>query len=269
MGLATVGCTACGLPQTNPRLTRAALDDFYRTSYRRFYQGVVAPDEAYVKARRKDERMAALAATLVARGLAGPATTVLDVGCSEGALFDALRAAGVGGAFAGVEPNAEFRRYTAERHGAAVVASEFELPERLHGTIGLVTLIHVLEHLESPVASLARLRAFTRDGGALYVDVPDAAAYGSVNDLHIAHVFHYTEATLRATVEAAGWTVEWLERHAPPHHPKSVRVVARPGPARSPHDIDDRSAWPPLRAIERDRWRLALKRLGKRLVGGR
>ena len=276
MGLATVGCRGCGLVQTRPRLTIHGFADFYRQSYRAYYQGVFEPSADYVRQMNKGVRLDATAAWLRAAGALDGAAAVLDVGCSEGTLFAALRRAGFAGALCGVEPNDAFRDYTKAEHGADVVAAEEELPEAWRGTIGLATMIHVLEHVADPVATLARLRGFLAGSGHLYVDVPDVVEYSSVNDLHIAHVFHFGADTLRNTLSAAGYEVIRLEAHRPPGHPPSLRALARPAsPAARTGAADEAAAattassagddepagWAEVRRINRARHRLALKRL--------
>jgi 2-polyprenyl-3-methyl-5-hydroxy-6-metoxy-1,4-benzoquinol methylase len=284
MGLATVGCHGCGLVQTQPRLTMNGFADFYRQSYRAYYQGVVEPSADYVRQMNKAVRLDATVAWLRDAGVLDGAAAVLDVGCSEGTLFTALRRGGFAGALRGIEPNDAFRAYTVAEHGAEVVASEGELPAAWRGTIGVVTLIHVLEHVADPVATLAHLRTFLGAGGHLYVDVPDIAEYGSVNDLHIAHVFHFGTRTLRATLVAAGFEVASIESHRPPGHPPSLRALARPAGhpseaagvtrpadgssaaaalalANPPGSGSEPAGWEEVRRINRARHRLALKRL--------
>jgi SAM-dependent methyltransferase len=268
MGLATVGCRGCGLVQTRPRLTMQGFADFYRQAYRAYYQGVVEPSEAYVRQMKKAARLDATVAFLTRAGVLQRAGAVLDVGCSEGTLFAALRRGGFDGPLRGVEPNDAFRAYTAAQHDAEVVAGEAELPAGWRGTIGLVTMIHVLEHVADPVATLAHLRGFLAGGGHLYVDVPDVAEYASLNDLHIAHVFHFGAATLRATLVAAGFEVVRIEAHRPEGHPPSLRAIARPvastgagGRVAAPTSADERTGWAEVRRINRQRHRLALKRL--------
>jgi SAM-dependent methyltransferase len=296
MGLATVGCRGCGLVQTQPRLTLGGFAEFYRQSYRAYYQGVVEPSADYVRQMNKGVRLDATAAWLGAAGVLDGAAAVLDVGCSEGTLFAALRRAGFTGPLRGVEPNDAFRAYTRAEHGAEVVAGESELPDAWRGTIGLATMIHVLEHVGDPVATLARLRGFLAASGHLYVDVPDVAEYSSLRDLHIAHVFHFSAGTLRATLSAAGYEVIRLEAHRPPGHPPSLRALARPAgpavpggtagnvdawpaaPGGASGNVDAESAapaapdgepagWAQVRRINRLRHRLALKRLVRSTLG--
>jgi len=268
MGLATVGCRACGLVQTRPRLTAQAFDDFYRHDYRAYYQGVVEPSAAYVRQMNKSTRLAATVAWLREAGALDERLAVLDVGCSEGTLFAALRAGGFTGPLLGVEPNEAFRTYAAKAHGAEIVASEEAMPAEWRGRVGLGTMIHVLEHVADPVATLARLRGFLAPTGRLYLDVPDAGQYASVNDLHVAHVFHFGAATLRATIVAAGLQATTLEAHGPLGHPPSLRAIATPSdrPAEATAH-GDRTGWAPIRRIDRQRWRLTLQRAWRALRG--
>lgn len=267
MGIATVGCRSCGLIQTNPRLTTEALNEFYRRSYREFYERVIQPSENYVRANLKDVRLTESVAFMRHRELVRDTGVVLDVGCSEGALFAALRKSGFSGTLVGVEPNTEFRAYTASIHGANVYPTEFDLPEALQGKIDLAVINHVLEHLIDPVATLARLRQFIQPGGHLYVDVPNAERYRSVNDLHIAHIYHFTMSSLRSTLSAAGFDLVDIEAYLPINHPPSLRAIARPrAQHRQPVPADaaaaqmNQTCWKQVVRINRQRHRLALRR---------
>lgn len=272
MGISTVGCRACGLIQTNPRLTAEGLNDFYRWSYREFYQGVTQPSEVYVQANQKDVRLAQTVAFLRAAAVVEESGVVLDVGCSEGSLFSAMRKANFDGTLVGIEPNAEFRVYAASRYGATVYPTEFELPDSFKHGVDLIVINHVLEHLIDPVASLRHLRRFVKPAGHVYVDVPDAERYASVNDLHLAHIYHFTTTSLGATLIAGEFDIVSIERHQPIGHPPSLRAIARPRRAAAPFApertlIDDgaeRTAWPQLTRINRQRHSIALRRFLRR-----
>jgi SAM-dependent methyltransferase len=85
----------------------------------------------------------------------------------------------------------------------------------------VVVLAHVLEHVEDPVALLARVRSYLERGGRILVTVPNAdsihrqvgvamgllAETSELNDAdrRIGHRRVYTEETLLADVEAAGF----------------------------------------------------------------
>ena len=214
LGLRTVGCLQCGLVQTNPRPTQQSLGMFYEKNYRAFYQQTVTPDDAYVATHRKDVRLDYTVRFLMGALQLHESSALLDYGCGEGSLFVALRHHGFKGRLVGVEPNAEFGKFAAER-GAAEV--HMALPEM--GRVNAIVVNHVLEHIHDPVGLLQSLSKLIAPGGRLYIDVPDAEEYTSASDLHIAHIFHFTERTLQRLVLNAGYDVEVCEKHRPPYHP--------------------------------------------------
>lgn len=262
LGIATVGCNRCGLVQTNPRPSAAGLNRFYRDHYRIFYQGATAPDQAYIASLNKDVRLAYTAGFFKDTIGLKRGEVVLDFGCGEGSLFAALRRAGFTGAFYGVELNASFGEY-ASRYGNARVSNSIRSRE----PVDLVVMNHVLEHLYDPIGTLRELGKLLKSSGHLYIDVPDAEEYDKIYDLHIAHIYHFTARTLRSLVERAGFVVSRIEKHRPPHHPHSVRLVATLGtligPDQFPAERQEALAWSAVRSAGRYRntVRLRLRRI--------
>lgn len=264
-GVITVGCRRCGLVQTNPVPDPEALREFYEHHYRALYQAVQRPDERYIGAFGKRERMM-YTADFVNRQLhLSDRSLLLDFGCGEGSLFAALREVGYVGRLEGVEADPEFRAYAA-RLGDARVHDSLEVAREEGGRYNGVVVNHVLEHFIDPVALLNSLRDLLCREGLLYVDVPDAEHYSSVNDLHIAHVIHFTRDTLLATLEKAGFEVRTIELHAPPHHPRSLRAVAAKSDQvtqmhGSRAEMDSSVvAWRAIRSIQRRYWLWRLRR---------
>lgn len=259
MGLKTVGCMQCGLVQSNPRPTKDSLASFYVHHYRRFYQGVQEPDEAYVAQYNKDVRLRYTVDFLSQHALGDGACTLLDYGCGEGSLFIALRQSGFLGRLAGVEPNVEFGRFAAEHGNADIHATLSQV-----GMVDVVVVNHVLEHLLDPIGTLREMKEHLAEGGRLYIDVPDVEEYTSTGDMHIAHLLHFSTRTLQHVVEAAGYAVEICEKHAPPYHPRSVRLVARaaagPAAALPTTPGGEAQAWHAVRRIQRSEWKWTLKR---------
>lgn len=226
MGLVSVGCNTCGLIQINPHPTEKAFNTFYQKDYRRFYQGIVKPSDEYIKALKKTERLDYTVDYLKHNAGLDEAAAVLDFGCSEGALFEALGRHGFAGSLVGVETNPDFATYAAQRNHAKVYASLDEVAEK----VDLVVVNHVFEHLVDPMGFLKRIQENLSPTGCLYMDVPDADRYSSINDFHIAHVAHYTIRTLRSMLVGAGFEVVAINCHEPPNHPKSIRVIAKVNP---------------------------------------
>jgi len=262
MGITTVGCNQCGLVQTNPRPNLRALNDFYRFEYRRFYQGMRKPNQAYIAALHKDVRLQYTADYFVSELDVPPHAVVLDFGCGEGSLFAAMRKAGLAGEFYGIELNAEFGQFASEL-GNATVFNQIKSPQ----PVDLLIINHVLEHLLDPVGTLKEVAELLSPSGRIYIDVPDVEEYASINDLHLAHLLHFSARTLRQVASAAELVVQKVEKHKPPHHPASVRLVAaRDGAARPPEmDVaQERRAWAAVESAGRFRntLRLRLGRIG-------
>lgn len=263
LGITTVGCACCGLLQTNPRPSASGLQRFYRVHYRVFYQDAKQPDQAYIADLKKDSRLAYTANFLANEMCLSLDAVVLDYGCGEGSLFAALRTAGFVGNFYGVELNASFGEY-ASRYGNAVVSSSISARE----LVDVAIVNHVLEHLNNPIGILKEIAKCIKPGGFVYIDVPDAEEYKTIYDLHIAHISHFSVKTLSALVQRAGFVVQAVEKHSPPHHPRSIRLVAKPDSsvraAPLPSPQGEFKAWSAVRAAGRFRntIRLRLRRVG-------
>jgi SAM-dependent methyltransferase len=241
--------------QTNPRPTPACLREFYSHHYHHFYQGVTQPSERYVQQHRKDKRLAYTVRFLMDNLGLGRSSRLLDYGCGEGSLFVALRAAGYDGELMGVEPDAEFARFAGER-GAAKVFTDLQHA----GDLTAVVFNHSLEHLSDPLAELKRVFGMLRPGGHLYVDVPDVETYTSPKDLHIAHVSHFSVRTLWCLAESAGFDPIICEKHEPPNHPKSVRLVAQRGATAAQRTCrtdatTEAVAWARVQRVEQAAWK--------------
>ncbi len=83
------------------------------------------------------------------------------------------------------------------------------------GTFDVVTMWHVLEHLEHPVPLLEELRSLLAPGGVLIVSVPNFASWQSQvfrgSWFHLdppRHLLHFEPETLTSCLTRAGFTVE-------------------------------------------------------------
>jgi hypothetical protein len=67
-------------------------------------------------------------------------------------------------------------------------------------------MFHALEHAPDPLAMVTTARGWIRNGGHLFVEVPNIAALVQApnHQYHYAHLHHFTGSTLAALGEAAG-----------------------------------------------------------------
>jgi SAM-dependent methyltransferase len=140
---------------------------------------------------------------LEAQGLRG---SLLDVGCATGNFLAHAQDRGWG--VTGVEVSDFARDRARTRVRGPVVASLTELGAGVH--FDVVTLHHVLEHVQDPTAFL-REEVRPRVGRRLLIEVPNFGSLASRvqgtewRDLRPAqHVYHYTPETLSRLVSHAG-----------------------------------------------------------------
>jgi SAM-dependent methyltransferase len=226
IGIHTAQCDACGMIFSSPFYDPEVVDDFYRGAYRSVFK--LQPDPKAFIARQTyvAERARFFLALFAAEGiLPDESGTLLDVGSGEGTLLRAVGEARPDLELRGVEPTVAYRTNAEAETGVPIAPSMAELEPG--STFDLITCIHVLEHVRQPLELLDQIRDRLAPGGRLYVDVPDAAAYASVDEFHVAHCNHFTSHTLAAVVERAGMGVRTVRPHRPPSLPPSLLLIAQ------------------------------------------
>lgn len=261
MGISTSGCAQCGLVMTNPRPDDATMEDFYRFHYRNYYESVEVPDLQYIRKIHKDVRARYTADYLEGSGVLDKARRVLDFGCGEGSLLKELSARRPGLETEAVEPGEAFREFAREYAGCKVYAGLESLLEDSSGDFDLVIVNHVLEHLLLPNEILESLAGLISESGCLFLDVPAIEGYRSIESLHIGHMYHFSENTLRALAESTGYRVKSIEHHNPPNHPISTRCLIAPDSEQGRYagvSADEREAWSRIRDIDSAAWKYFL-----------
>ena len=232
-------CRRCGLGQTLPPLPPADLAAAYPQQYAcyhlhsqagsRWRRGLAA---AALRSRGYDLVGALPLPSFLARLLADlrgwswwppppPPGRLLDVGCGSGAYGASLLA--LGWQADGIEP-APAAADRARAAGLEVQTCTVDAAHLKPAAYDAVTLWHVLEHLDDPVAALKRLRAALAEGGLLIVEVPNwsgwVARWAGGTWFHLdlpRHRVHFTPASLRLALERGGFQLESL-RHIPNPH---------------------------------------------------
>lgn len=214
---AAVRCTACQLIRLDPVPTPEELAPYYGPDYLP-HRGAAAWGRfarlVEIAGRRQDRARVQWARRAVALT---PASRVLDLGCGRPTFLTALRQA-TGATCVGFDADASAWGDTAAWPGLELHAGALDALSP--GPFDLVTMWHALEHLPDPLGTLASLRQRIRPGGALVVEVPD---YDSLtrrlHGVHWSgwstprHLVTFTSATLRATLQKAGWQVRLQARH--------------------------------------------------------
>ncbi len=165
-----VCCRACGLTYLRNRPALDTLGIIYPPSYYR-YAAYLGPVTTRLRGFVQGARVRMIRALLPA------GATVMEVGCGEGQLLQAIRASGdpswrVVGVDISEEACAALRRTGLEMHCA-----QFEDLAWPDGTVDLVIMNQVIEHLADPRACVAKAMALLRPGGHLLIETPSVESW--------------------------------------------------------------------------------------------
>jgi SAM-dependent methyltransferase len=163
--------------------------------------------------------------------------TLLDVGSGLAVFPHAMKSAGWD--VTALDPDPRAAAHARDTVGVAAVAGDFMTvdPATL-GRYDAISFNKVLEHVEAPIAMLARARTFLKDGGFVYGELPDgeaAAAEGGEREeffIDHHHVFSFASVTLLAA--RAGFRAVTVERLREPSSKYTLRVFLAAATAGQP-----------------------------------
>src|SRR3954463_8345792 len=197
-----LACVECGTVQQPLLPAGDELHELYRDM----------SDDAYLG--EEPGRRATAAHLLDLIGAQVPGGRLLDVGCGPGLLLDEARARGY--ETVGLELSRASAQHGRDALGLDVrelALEDFEDDSDSAPGFDVVVLADLIEHLDDPVAGIARCAALLRPGGVLCVVTPDPSSptarragarwWGFVP----AHTCLLPRATLRELVAAAGLVV--------------------------------------------------------------
>lgn len=162
----------------------------------------------------EDESVRWFTVTVLELESRAPRGRLLDVGSGAGHLLEAARRRGWD--VTGVELDEDSAEQSRRLYGLDPIVAPFALGLVGDETFDAVTFHHSLEHFADPVEALAAARAALRPGGVLHVVVPNLRTVDRLWSRKIRrriwdpprHRFVFTDRTLRALVERAGFAVE-------------------------------------------------------------
>ena len=79
----------------------------------------------------------------------------------------------------------------------------------------LVTMVHIIEHVENPIAFLSRAKLFLSLTGAVYVEVPSVEAFKDGpgrEEFHVPHEHVFSSASLSMVARRAGFVVQEIQQ---------------------------------------------------------
>ena len=140
---------------------------------------------------------------------------LVDIGCGAGHFLSKMRA--IGWDVIGADRCEQAADRAMKSLGIPVVVGNFPEVDLPDESFDLVTAWQVLEHLDRPRPSLARMRRLLRPDGKLIITVPNQAGWGAKrfgadwigNDLP-RHLTHFSRQTLARMLEAEGFEILFL-----------------------------------------------------------
>lgn len=228
--LLTLSCDKCGLGRIDPMPSAKQLADWYANEYRQAYKEAVQPALRHVlrAGRNAINRWRWFSDNSPKNYWDSPGAEKmsLDIGASSGEFVMLMKTMGFQAS--GIEPHIGYSTYANEVLGLSV--KHGVLQERLgnekSGSLDLVTMFHVLEHLTDPVASLQQISGLMKGSGLLYIEVPNATRPCSPRYMFFrAHTLYFTGPSLRQTLEVAG--LEVVSSNS--DDSDNLCVIARPG----------------------------------------
>ncbi len=157
---------------------------------------------------------------------------LLDFGCGAAPLYPIARQYGF--EYTGVEFDDSARAEALARYGITLGKDLHALPTG--STYDLIIMSEVIEHLPDPVSVLSLCRQRLKSNGLLYISTPDARSLRArvegprwVNYQNRAHVFYFSETSLRLTLNKAGFrSIDRFRVFVPyPSHSSARRLVQR------------------------------------------
>lgn len=196
-----VTCGACGHGYLDPRPSDAALGAFYSALY--------TPDNLQTMIRIGesgfDRGLQRRRVRDIRRAVEGPVRRLLDVGCGVGFFLRELGRAFPGAEALGVEVGGPAADH-AESLGLTLHKTSFDQVALEPGSVDVLCMNHLVEHLPDPAAALARAAALVRPGGVIEVEVPRLDGWGR------------------------RWLGRWWWPHMPPQH---IQIFSAEGLARA------------------------------------
>lgn len=205
-----VRCGGCNHVWLNPRPAISALDVIYPKHYYAYdYETRINPIARWAKARLDSRKFSG-----ILRRASRTPRTFLDVGCGTGRYLRTMHALGLEKRHIhGLELDATVVQ-SLQHEGFDAVCARVEDAHFETASIDMVTMFHVIEHVDAPDRVVSRIAKWVAPGGLLAIETPNIDsldrrlfADGLWGGYHIPRHWHlFTQATLSRLLSGAGFT---------------------------------------------------------------
>jgi SAM-dependent methyltransferase len=204
-GYQVVACRHCGFVYADTRVGQRDYDIFYA----RFSKYEDSRTSSGGGGSPEDRQRLRATAACLARTFPDRQSRLLDVGCANGGLLEALRDQGFT-RLCGLDPSSACIQATKELCGAEGFVGSLSAETSAMGEFDGVILSHVLEHVQDLGTALRTLGRLTRSRGLVYAEVPDASRYAEClvapfQDFNTEHINHFSTQCLANLFLSQGW----------------------------------------------------------------
>lgn len=142
---------------------------------------------------------------------------LLDIGCGTGYFPAFMKQKGY--QVAGVETDPKARLFAEKEFAITAYSPEDFLNHKIEGKFDVITLWHVLEHLDNFDIYLGRMVEYLLPGGSLVIALPNCSALDARYYKECwagydvpRHLWHFTPSTLKILAEKQGLKIKMMKR---------------------------------------------------------
>lgn len=201
-------CNVCGLVYLNEFLDNS--DEYYKSSCMRKGEMESTIQEIRTSASVDDKRRASFIAPMIEN------KRYLDFGCGAGGVL--IRTRDIAREICGIELE-QAMVDVLNGEGIKCYPSIDSAIDELKGKMDVISLFHVLEHIEEPVSVLQKLSTMLSEDGVMVIEVPNAddallSLYENENFADFtyweSHLYLYNNITLTQLMKKAGLKIKFL-----------------------------------------------------------
>jgi len=209
-----VACHSCGLMYSSPRAQEVDHEDYEHWEPEGLLKGVTTdPNHPW---RWRYEKEAGQVADFeptrqVLKKIYPGGGRIVEVGSGFGYLLRSFK--DDGWEVLGVDPWRELPAHTQEVHGIETIPKTLDDAKLPDASADVVVMLHVIEHLPDPVATLREIHRVLKPGGHMVIETPryDTLMFKLLRHRERSvkcdgHTYFFTFDTLRRTYEKAGFS---------------------------------------------------------------
>lgn len=198
-----VACRQCGFLFADQLPPQEEFDTYYESMSKYEYEHAGGVQADFDDGRFPD------AARFIARFTGGADASVVDIGCSNGGLLNALKKLGFT-ELLGIDPSPACAVTAKKLYGIDVLTGNLFSPHPEVSKNDVVVLGAVLEHVRDVRGALATVRTLLKPGGLLYVEVPDATRFSCATDapfqeFSVEHINYFSIQSLKNAMALMGF----------------------------------------------------------------